>query len=99
MPGRESCANARGRRHSCIDLKVWHLAYASWNLWFLGYLDQSLERSREAIALAQELNHAFSMAAVLAYVTVLHVFRREQTEAQRRAEEAIAFAKQHDFPQ
>ena len=82
-----------------VDLGVWHLAYAAWNRWFLGYPDQSIERSREAIALAEELNHALSMAATLAYVTVLHVFRREPTEAQRRAEETIAFANQHDFPQ
>jgi len=80
-----------------VDLGVWHLAYAAW--WFLGYPDQSIERSREAIALAEELNHPLSIAAALAYVTVLHVFRREPTEALRRAKETIAFANQHDFPQ
>ena len=36
--------------------------YAAWALWLLGYPDQALQRSHEALTLAQELSHPFSLA-------------------------------------
>ena len=36
-------------------------------LWFLGYPDQALKRSHEALTLAQELSHPFSLAFALVY--------------------------------
>ena len=36
-------------------------------LWLLGYPDQALTRSHEALTLAQELSHPFSLALALAY--------------------------------
>ena len=39
------------------------VAYAAWALWLLGYPDQALARSHEALTLAQELSHPFSLAA------------------------------------
>jgi predicted ATPase len=54
----------------------------------LGYPDQALKRSQEAIALARELNHPHSLACALHFAgTTFHMFRREvqtvkeQTEA------------------
>ena len=37
----------------------------AWPLWLLGYPDQALERSREALTLAQELSHPYSLAYAL----------------------------------
>ncbi len=34
----------------------------SWTLWFLGYPDQALKRSHEALTLAQGLSHPYSLA-------------------------------------
>ena len=39
------------------------LCYAAWVLWLLGYPDQALKRSHEALTLAQELSHPFSLAS------------------------------------
>jgi adenylate cyclase len=43
------------------------LAYDACCLWCLGYPEQALERSEEALALARELDHPFTLADVLTY--------------------------------
>ena len=52
----------------------------------------------EAIALAQELAHPYSVAYALYFAAVLHCLRREAPAAQARAEEVIALARQQEFP-
>ena len=47
------------------DPGVYALAWISWALLFLGYPEQALERSKEAIALAQKLDHPFSLTFAL----------------------------------
>ena len=46
-------------------------------LWYLGYPDQALQRSHEALTLARELAHPFSLAIALFFAAWLHQFRRE----------------------
>ena len=41
-------------------------SYEAWALWFLGYPDQSLIRGEEALTLARELGHPFTLAQTLA---------------------------------
>jgi tetratricopeptide (TPR) repeat protein len=43
------------------------LSYNSCCLWCLGYPEQALKRSQEALALARELGHPFSLADVLCF--------------------------------
>jgi predicted ATPase/DNA-binding SARP family transcriptional activator len=71
--------------------------WSAWALWLRGYPDQSLNRSYEALALAQRLDHPFSLAFALFTSAALHQFRREPREAYGRANAAIALAKQHGF--
>jgi len=66
-------------------------------LWLLGYPDQALQRSHEAITLAQELSHPFSLSFALEFTAYLHQFRREWRLAQERAEAAIALAAEQGF--
>jgi len=47
------------------DLGLSALAYTACCLWCRGYPDQAVERSQEALALARELSHPFSLADVL----------------------------------
>ena len=82
-----------------IDPGVWCLSHAAQALWLLGYPDQALRRSHEALTLAQELSHPPSLAAVLCYVAFIHSFRREAHATQERAEAAIALANAQGFPQ
>ena len=47
------------------DLGVYALGWTAWALLFLGYPDQALKRSREAMALAQKIGHSFSLIFAL----------------------------------
>jgi len=77
---------------------IFCLANGSWVLWLLGYPDQALKRSDEALSLAQGLSHPPSLAFALIGADVLHNFRREGQAAQERAEAAIALANEQGFP-
>jgi DNA-binding winged helix-turn-helix (wHTH) protein/class 3 adenylate cyclase/tetratricopeptide (TPR) repeat protein len=79
------------------DSKVVGLARLAWTLWTLGYPDQALSRSYEAIALAQELAHPYSLAFALHFAALVHQYRREAPLVQERAEAAIALASEHGF--
>ena len=70
-------------------------SYAAQALWQLGYPDQALKRSNEALALAQGLSHSFSLAFAKVFVGYLCQFRREARAAQENAESAIALCAEH----
>jgi len=74
------------------------LSYAAWALWLLGYPDQALQSSQEALTLAQELSHPYSLACAMNTVARLHQFRRERQAAQERAEALVAFSSNRGFP-
>jgi predicted ATPase/DNA-binding SARP family transcriptional activator len=80
------------------DSGVTCLSYAAWTLWILGYPDQALRRNQEALTLAQELAHPFSLARALAFAAGLHQFRREAGAARERAEAAITLSAEQGFP-
>jgi len=80
-----------------LDLGVWCLSYVAWPLWLLGYPDQALQRSHEALTLAQELSHPISLAAALFYVALTHHLRRESVAVQECAEAAIALSSEAGF--
>jgi TOMM system kinase/cyclase fusion protein len=72
-------------------------SYAALTLWYLGYPDQALQRSHEALALARELEYPYSLALALYFAALLHQFRRERQRTQERAEAAIALASEGGF--
>ena len=73
------------------------LSRMTWTLWCLGYSEQALERKEQALALATELDHPFSMAFALNFVAQLHQFRREAQATQRQAEAAISLCAEQGF--
>ncbi len=79
------------------DPGVGCLSYASRALWYLGYPDQALRRSHEALSLAQKLSHAYTMGYALHVAAMLHKDRREAQLVLERAEAAIALAREHGF--
>jgi predicted ATPase len=72
--------------------------YAAVALWHLGYPDQARRRIHEALTLAQELSHPFSLAWAFACVAWLHQFRREWPLTQEWAEATIRLATEQGFP-
>ena len=59
------------------DLGVFCPAWAAHALWHIGYPDRAITRSREAIKLAEKLEHPYSIALALDYAAIAHQFRRE----------------------
>jgi class 3 adenylate cyclase/predicted ATPase len=79
------------------DSGVFSLVYAALTLWHLGYPDQALKKSQEALFLAQDLMHFHSQAIALGYNTWLHQLRREEQVAQERAEATNALCLEQGF--
>ena len=80
------------------DPGVASLSYSALALWYLGYPEQALKKSDEAVALAHALSHPLSLAVALTYNTLLHQCRREEQAVQERAEAAIALTTEQGFP-
>jgi len=74
------------------------LSFAAWALWYLGYPDQALKKSQEALTLAQELAHSFSLEFALFFAAALHQFRREARATQERAETVMTLSTEQGFP-
>ncbi|MES1240852.1 MAG: AAA family ATPase, partial [Acidobacteriota bacterium] len=74
------------------------LGNLSWALWFLGYPDQALERSRQMLEEARELGQPFSVACALFFAGELHAFRREPEAVREHNEELMALSTQQGFP-
>ena len=73
-------------------------SFAAWTLWYLGYPDQGLARSHEAVTLAQQIAHPFSLGFALSLAAIFHQFRREVRCTQEHAEAAISLATEQGFP-
>src|SRR5262249_4174092 len=74
------------------------LARLGWTLWLLGYAEQALARSREALTLAKDMSHAYSLAFALHLAGVLHQCRREVQIVQELAEAEMALSSAQGFP-
>jgi class 3 adenylate cyclase/tetratricopeptide (TPR) repeat protein len=74
-------------------------SYATWTLWARGYPDQALHQAKEALRLAQELAHPYTLIAAYQFAAWLHQFRREGRAAQARVEAAMPILREHGFVQ
>ena len=81
-----------------FDPDVNNLAHTGMTLWLLGYPDQALQRSREALTLAQELSHPFSLGRARQSAATVHQFRGEVQGARKQADALIVLASEHGFP-
>jgi predicted ATPase len=80
------------------DAGVMCCSRAAWALWYLGYPDQGLTRVDEAVTLAQQSAHPFSLSFALSCAAQFHQHRREGRAAQERADAAILLATDQGFP-
>jgi TOMM system kinase/cyclase fusion protein len=86
-------------RYGAFDPGVACLSFVAWSLWHLGYPDQALQRTQEALTLAQEIAHPFSRGFALFFVAATHQFRQESQATHERAEAAITFSTDQVFPE
>ncbi len=80
------------------DSGVHCLCFLAWALWYLGYPDQAQRRMDEALTLARELSHPYSLGFALGFAAWLHQLRRECSAAREDAEEEIALSNEQGFP-
>jgi predicted ATPase/transcriptional regulator with XRE-family HTH domain len=79
------------------DLGVFCLRYIGWVKWLLGYPEQALAQSDQALTLAQRIAHPFSLAGALAFDIFIQYSCREEQAVEERAEECITLSTKHGF--
>jgi predicted ATPase len=80
-----------------IDYTVHSLSYEALTLWALGYSEQALNKSNEALAQAGSLAHPHTLAYAQFFHGRVRQFRRDARAAQATAESLIALAAEHGF--
>jgi predicted ATPase len=71
------------------------LAFGAVALWLLGYPEQAVKRSREAVALGGELRQPNTHALALYFAAMLRQYRREASAVQESADATTAIATEH----
>lgn len=83
------------REHGFLALRtgqdpgVAHGVYLAWDLWMLGYPDQSLAQVNKTIELAKRLNHPMTVAYALCFGALIRNHRGDHAEAQAFSETAL----------
>jgi predicted ATPase len=72
--------------------------YAAWTLWLLGYPEQARACVHEALALAHELAHPYSLAYARCLATCVLQFFRDVPAVHEQAEATVALATAQVFP-
>jgi class 3 adenylate cyclase/predicted ATPase len=83
------------RSHAFVygqDPGVYSTSILAFALWLLGYPDRALARSNQALALARDLAHPFSLVLGLHCAAIVHQLRREPQLAEKREDAVIAFS-------
>jgi tetratricopeptide (TPR) repeat protein len=74
------------------------LANQTLTLWFMGYPDQAQARGAEAVSLARELGHPYSLCYSLFFCGWQYVFLRDFDKVHECIEEAIQVSRHQSFP-
>ena len=80
-----------------VEPQAASLLLLSWDLWFLGYPDQSLSRVLEALALARELAQPYTIAFAHYMTSVVHLLRGEPDLALANAEQSLEMSQEQRF--
>ena len=73
--------------------------FNAWALWSLGYPDRAVETIREALELAEQLNHPETRCFALFFAAWTHQLRRESAETMGFAESTIELADKEGLAQ
>jgi predicted ATPase len=80
------------------DPEVCRLAVEALALWYLGYPDQALGSIHNALSLAREIAHPYSLAMALALAAWLYQCRRETQLTHEGAEATMTLSTDQGFP-
>jgi predicted ATPase len=73
--------------------------FAALTLWLLGYPEQALVRIHDALALAHELSHLYSLAQARCWAAYIYQFRGDVPAAYEQAEAAVTLSTEQGFTQ
>jgi class 3 adenylate cyclase/predicted ATPase len=80
-----------------VEPRAASLLLLSWALWFLGYPDQSSSRASEALRLANDLSHPYTIAFAQYITSVVRLFRGDADRALASAEESLKISREQRF--
>jgi class 3 adenylate cyclase/tetratricopeptide (TPR) repeat protein len=72
-------------------------ALLAWLLWELGYPDRALEKTYEALSLARELSHPFTLAYALILSSTILLWRRDPRAAIQLTDDLIPLCRKQGF--
>ena len=84
--------------HRVLDPPLGGMAELSWALWLLGYPNQAVERSREALELMCHISSAFTHGLVDFFSGDLHIFLRQAEEVLPLARDSVDLAAEQNLP-
>jgi class 3 adenylate cyclase/predicted ATPase len=73
--------------------------YAAWTMSIMGHADQAIKKCNEAMAVAKEQSHPYSIAIAHVFSSCLHQFRRESDLTKMHADKLIEISTEQGFPQ
>jgi predicted ATPase len=82
-----------------LDAACGALAYAAWNLVYLGYAAQAVEASHQALELARRSGRKYEEAFALMFGAWVHLHRRDPQATRELAEAALAIGVDQGFAQ
>jgi predicted ATPase len=80
-----------------VEPQVASLLLLSWDLWILGRPHQSVLRVSEALALAQDLGHPYTIAFAHYMTSVVHLLRGDAARAFESAEKSFEMSQEQRF--
>ena len=80
-----------------VEPQVASLLLLSWDLWFLGHPDKSLSRVSEALALAEDLGHPYTVAFAYYMASVVHLLRGDASRAFEAAGKSLETSQEQRF--
>jgi predicted ATPase len=90
--------SAPGARDALTEMTVTCLAYLGRALWFRGHADQALERSEQALRLAQASQGALSIAQAMGLLTNVHQVRGDLDRVREWSERTLVYSMERGFP-
>jgi predicted ATPase len=80
-----------------VEPQVASLLLLSWDWWFLGRPDRALSRVSEALALAQDLGHPYTITFAHYMTSVVHLLRGDAARAFESAEKSLEISQEQRF--
>jgi class 3 adenylate cyclase/predicted ATPase len=80
-----------------VEPRAASILLLSWDLWLLGYPDQSLSRVSEALSLAKDLSQPYTIAFAHYMTSVVYLLRGDPDRALASAEQSLEMSKEQRF--